>query len=45
MIHVTVIKNMNNVVHVHCRVVIRGFPISVHTVQFISNDIISVFDA
>ena len=40
----TVIKNVNNVVPVHCRVVLRGFLISVHIVQFICNVSMLVFD-
>ena len=42
MIHVTVIKKVNNIVPVQCRVVIRGF-ISVHIVRASYNGLIRLF--
>ena len=42
--HVTVIKTVNNVVPVKCRVLIRNFLISVHMVLFICNVFKVVFE-
>ena len=41
---VTIIKTVNNVVPADCRVVIRGFLISVHMALFICNVFMVVFE-